>query len=129
MNDERWNGEDADDPVLRAEEVEEAQQACNAFLLMMDSGHFMTEIDWTAELKHAVGVLWLCAGMADDGTIPPVFRALDANGIIFSRVAELLPAFLDRTERLIAQRRPQFERRAELRRNPPNPDDIPFCPL
>lgn len=126
MNDDRWSAEEADDPVLRAEEVEEAQQACNAFLLMMDSGHFVTEIDWIAELKHATGVLWICAGMSEEGTVPPVFRSLVADGVIFSRVAEQLPAFLDKTGRLIAQRRPRFERRAELRRNPPNPDDIPF---
>lgn len=126
MTDDRWSEEEADDPVLRAEEIEEAQQDCNAFLLMMASGHFVAEIDWTAELKRAVGVLWLCAGMAEDGTIPPVFRSLTADGVIFTRVAEQLPAFLDKIERLIAQRRPRFERRAELRRNPPDPDDIPF---
>jgi hypothetical protein len=126
MNDDRWSGEEADDPVLRAEEIEEAQQACNAFLLMMDSGHFVIEIDWTTEVKQAVGVLWMCSGMSDDGTVPPVLRSLGADGVIFTRVAEQLPAFLKKAERLIAERRPRFERRAELRRNPPNPDDVPF---
>jgi len=126
MDGDRWSGEEADDPVLRAEEIEGARQACNAFLRMMDSGRFDSEADWSEALRQATDVLWLCAGLSEDGTIPPVLRSLDAKVIIFSRVADLLPAFLDRTQRLIAQRRPQFERRAQLRRNPPNPDDVPF---
>lgn len=126
MAEDLWSPEEADDPVARAAEIDEANRLCAEFLAMVAGGRVEEGRSWANDLDWATGVLWLCAGLADDGTVPTILRVLDRKGIVYSRIAELLPPFLKRANRLIEQRRPEFERRAAWRLNPPSDDDIPF---
>lgn len=115
-------------PVERGEDIEGALASLEFFVKDVAEGVSDHSPDILEHLKWCVAVLWLTSGAYERNALAPrLFEVINSDkGVSFTKIAELIPAFVKRILPLI-DRRTDVELELRTRDTTPLTDDeLPF---
>lgn len=92
-------------PVERGQDIESAFATLEYFVDDVAEGASDHPPDIRELLKWSIAVLWMTSGEQGSKSVPQLFKVLNSDkGVSFNKIAEQVPAFIDRVRPLIESR-------------------------